>query len=687
MTLPPANEAQVKAEQKKVTKLLKQNRRREALAYLLDICRQGSVNELFEKILIEEFSLPYAGQRKACYAKNQRIFEAYPYFKPVLNQDLSGFDFLLLQCDEEYYKYQLTDKQSKRILFPHPRDSMETGTESGKVVFLKNYFHFKKIIRMEIENRAEDPDFPWVKIPFYLYYEEGAEALLPYLQLYDFSLLLKNERVVFLLTREELYDWFSNPQSVFPDIYPGLGEGDDIQKEISAFEEERNEEYRINLRKTHEYYAGLSKEYFLESLRSGKPRIIFFTSLMSTAAQYFIRDLAKACDRLQIPNHLIIEQDNILRVNTGVIFKLMNELHPDIFFIINDFRYQRPFIPLNMLYFNWAMDPYERMSYDSAEKTSDLDFILDLWISNKQSLLSRGHPEERIIEGPIIVPDAELYREYELSYEEQNEYGCDICLFSNVGNPGIGLESFLALIKEVPNYVAMEKLFTDAYEDLYRRFKNEDWIYSDEEYREFLDHYYKKFGLEIPENDREVLMDKFRGLVGWLIMRSLPVEWLHEKGYDMKLWGRDWISHPILSQYAQGVAENGEKLAKVIKAAKIVLGTSPGASVHPRVFETFLSGGFYLGLNIPVEHDYANIRKYMEEDKEIVFFSGKEDLYRKVDYYLENEAQRKEIIKNAQKKIKGEINYETLFPKVLEEVAQKLARQIEKEQENEVNQI
>jgi hypothetical protein len=175
-----------------VKKLLKQKYKKDALTYLLKLCQQESLAEKYEEILIEEFYLPYIKTRQACYAKNRQLFEEYPYFLPEFSREISELDFLLLQCDEEFYKYNFKTKQTEKILHPHPKDSMETGTKAGTVIFLKNYFHFKKIFKMEIGNREEEPSFPWMKTLLYLYYE-SIELLSPYLQCFDFSFLLKNE--------------------------------------------------------------------------------------------------------------------------------------------------------------------------------------------------------------------------------------------------------------------------------------------------------------------------------------------------------------------------------------------------------------------------------------------------------------------------------------------------------------
>ncbi len=84
-----------------------------------------------------------------------------------------------------------------------------------------------------------------------------------------------------------------------------------------------------------------------------------------------------------------------------------------------------------------------------------------------------------------------------------------------------------------------------------------------------------------------------------------------------------------------------------------------GMSTHPRVFETILSGSFYIGMKIPEEYDAANITHFLKEGEDIVFAYGKDDLYKKIDYYLEHEDERKRIVENRQEKNSGKTHLQS----------------------------
>ena len=86
-----------------------------------------------------------------------------------------------------------------------------------------------------------------------------------------------------------------------------------------------------------------------------------------------------------------------------------------------------------------------------------------------------------------------------------------------------------------------------------------------------------------------------------------------------------------------------------------------------------MSNCFYIGNNVPEEYDHTNIRKYLKENEEIVFFYNREDLYKKIDYYLQNENERKRIIKNAQRVICEKLTYKILMKNMLDKIQQRLS--------------
>ena len=117
------------------------------------------------------------------------------------------------------------------------------------------------------------------------------------------------------------------------------------------------------------------------------------------------------------------------------------------------------------------------------------------------------------------------------------------------------------------------------------------------------------------------------------------------------------------------MAANGPNLSRIISACKIIVGSNPNVTTHPRVFETLLSNSLYLAYRIPEEFDMANIRRYLAEGREVIFAHDRADLYRKVDYYLEHETERRKVVSRVAGKIVQGLTYKSLIKRVIGEVA------------------
>jgi len=110
--------------------------------------------------------------------------------------------------------------------------------------------------------------------------------------------------------------------------------------------------------------------------------------------------------------------------------------------------------------------------------------------------------------------------------------------------------------------------------------------------------------------------------------------------FNLGIWSWNIDNYDTtLKKFHRGVAY-GESLIKVFKSSKIVL------NIH-RDFEE--SGGNYRLFEIPacnafqIVDEKRDIGKYFKVEKEVVTFKDKDDLRRKVKYYLENPEEREQI--------------------------------------------
>lgn len=157
------------------------------------------------------------------------------------------------------------------------------------------------------------------------------------------------------------------------------------------------------------------------------------------------------------------------------------------------------------------------------------------------------------------------------------------------------------------------------------------------------------------------------------------IKYLKEIGIKVGLFGWGWNEHSDLSDIYGG-ALSQEDYAKVINQSKISLNfTKAGFSeevktkgnskqnhynMKGRFFEVALCKGFQL-----IE-EYPGIEQFFKNKKEVVLFNSREDLLKKVDYYLKHEKEREKIAGNSYKKtittFNREANLKEIFTKIFD---------------------
>lgn len=643
-----------------------------AVESLLECYRAGINKQEIESIILKDLYFPYQDQYKKNYTHNIELLREYPH---IYRSDYPDFDKLNYQfvcCSDTHFV--IYDRSKNNFTFDFDLNIKQDlrACTNNEVALLVDEFRIGNMLACEEKTRNPQP-YLWSRNPLYLYYRDFNDFV-ECLQLYNLEPLLASERIVFLFGMDELKQYCSDFQAVLPERLLNVQQNDDevVKYFLSHNDHMREERIRL-LRGIDDYYNNLDRGKLLENIQGGKPRILFITTRFSTALQYSTRDCALACEQLGISTHILIEKSNLHLHSDLSYFEVLHDFKPDIIFQIDHFRWERPQTPDNLVFVTWVQDPLPNVtSRESAARLKSLDFILNTYVTNIHFLLDYGYNQRAIIEGPIGA-NPYIYKNYSLSETEKEQYRSDICVFSNAGNPELGLNDVIQLIEGSPIAETLAKVFKSAYRDMYGAFYNGEIFYSLNDNIKFIKKYFDENLISAPQESIARIAEQWREQVAFRILRSVPLEWLHEKGYDIKLWGKEWTDHPVLSRYAQGVADNGETLSRIINASKIVLGTNPNISIHPRVFETILSNSFYLGYAIPEKQDWANIRKYLEEDEDIVFAYSREDLYKKIDYYLENEEARVKIFSNAQKKIMEHLTYEALMTRMLKELTDKLS--------------
>lgn len=648
----------------------------EALEKFIECHHIGYQVEKVEEIIFEAYYEPNIEDFKQKYEANKIALMKYIHISITEYPDFTDLHYRFIPYSD--FLFAVYDCKVRKFISNHynlrNQQHNFNGLNKDSIILFKD--EYSQYTLLTVLDKTSDPKpFLWQKAPVYLYYED-CDEFVQYLQVCDFPKILESERLVFLLGKNELKTAFLDPQLNFPQTAYNTQGQESFVSFLKSLLNKRNSNTSLYLKEADEYYNNLEREDLLEHINSGKIKIMFITTRFSTAIQYYIRDLAEACDRLSISNRTLIEKSNVHRVTEEAFIEFVSEYKPDIILIIGHFRWENSWKNENVIYITWIQDQLPHiMSKESPPKLKDLDFLLNTHVTARE-IFDIGYPEEKMIDLPVFA-NGYVYRSYDLTSSEKEKYSTDICIISNPGNPDKGLEIFLSYFRHAPYYNSLQVAIKSAYDETYRRLYHGEPMLTADQCNELLHRWFDEYRVDLSEDIMIQTANAYRYDVAAMIYRSIIVEWLHERGYKLKLWGNAWVKHPRLQQYAMGVAKNGETLSKILNASKISIGLNPLSSTHPRVFETILSNCLYMANNIPIEEDWADIRKFFIEGEEIVIFYGKEDLYEKIDYYLENEDRREKVIHTGKKKTFEKWNYEASIKRIMDHITKNIAKNID----------
>jgi spore maturation protein CgeB len=143
------------------------------------------------------------------------------------------------------------------------------------------------------------------------------------------------------------------------------------------------------------------------------------------------------------------------------------------------------------------------------------------------------------------------------------------------------------------------------------------------------------------------------------------IKFLKENKIDVKLFGWNWDKYPEFKNIYGGALES-DKMIETINQSKINLCFTKehhgkGNQLKGKVFESMACKTFVL---TEYCEDYL---EFFDEGKEIVMFKDKEDLLKKIKYYLKNEKQRERIVEAAYKKVTKEYGLNKMLKNFFEE--------------------
>ncbi len=651
----PEREGQILLEKAKLE--FRNQMDRAALLDFIVVYERTKEEELYELILEA-----YHGQNKEMleenYCNNLQYLENYPHYRGMCRDE--KFGIIPIWQDEEILIYVDTGNRSFQLCYRKPK---EAAKRQEKIVLAVNELWMEDIQTLE-GNFSINSQILDMEIPLYLVFDRVYWEL--FLQLYDIKDLLKKNRIVCLVGEQALKGYFKEPMVMFPDwIF-----GDDFHGRYQLMLKQAMKEIEIqneeNIKKIEGYYA-VSGDSILESIQKGKPRILFYTSHFTTAVQYHCRDCMQSAARLGCEVKMLKERDGIHRTFDGDLIQYIEGFKPDIIFCIDHFRFEYSVVPKEIIWVTWIQDPLRYiMDKDTPLKLTEKDFLINHFTTWKK-FKEIGYEEKSLIDAPIPA-NHYIYKPYLLT-EDEKIYECDICFVCHASD----VDTHIAQIMKNTSKEFREIVFI-VYKG-YQQFVYETGtiFYTEEKFAEYIGGVWDRcYNFSIHPDILRVLVQDMCEVFNNKVFRQTLVDWILDAGFtNIKLWGNGWTTEEKYKKYAMGPAENGETLSKIYQASKIVLGNNMGSTAPARVWESMLSGAFYMCNYIPEEADWTDIRKILEVDKDVVMYYNQEDLIQKLHYYLEHEEERKKMAKRGREVALEKMTYDVLMQKVLNEVSKR----------------
>lgn len=620
--------------------LFENGRYKEALKYFKKYLEEFEPKEEIINGIIDAYYKGNETEYIGNYKQNVEDLKNYEYYYGEDFVPYNKVTCLPLWFDDEHLYYL---ELNEKLIFCYTKDVQEVDNNNGYHIIF-NDIHFNISLQIEKDTFIDDICYKATKFrtPIYLIFDNS---------LFQCLLLNMKFNVLFIRNRIFIYNNINfylkdNINNLFKKkiIFYSYKEINDYLKYIQLIIKKINYANSILDKNNREIELYYKDNKYIQNIIKKNPKVLIITTEFSTILKYHSRYLNNALNRIGLETFYLEIKFN-KPINNLDIVDFINNFKPDIIITINWLRKDIINISDKIVFLTWLQDiPFLRNLKNSEIYLEKNDFILNHFITDKELYNLKNISSDRFIDAPICS-DEFTYKKYELTKEEKEKYSCDICLVAHNSD----IYEFVREKKEINliTGIILEKLLEESL--------NSNKIYfSKKEINEFLNLVLENFindctgSLEdlignfkyIINVIKEDIIDKFN----YTIIKVNIVDTLINAGFkNIKLWGREWSNIERFKPYAMGEAKNGEELSKIFQSSKIVLGCNNASSIQSRVFETFLSGGFFINCYIDPNEDISDIRKYFKEDEEMVFFRTKEDLINKVKYYLENDEERKRM--------------------------------------------
>ncbi len=406
-----------------------------------------------------------------------------------------------------------------------------------------------------------------------------------------------------------------------------------------------------------EYYRSPEFQHRLREIAEGRllPRVLVSTCRWTTFLQYCAKDFQKAFSQLGCETYYQIEEGDTQVLTNKLTWKTLVEFKPDVLFGVS---HARPsfLVPPELPVISFVQDrcgPILTLK-DLSVAISRRDLFVCMMEDFRRYLVCKNVPSDQTFVMPIPADEA-VFHPLPSDDPDVERFTVDVGFVKHCD--GWGDQAFNNFVRKyltATGHPEAEKVLIAAFTDLYRLTCREDGRRHYEQemmecVRTRLDGIFSLFGAD-PEYWIRQLVSAYLIEVFGNTWRYQFLEALDKAGIQIGLYGNGWNNHPRFKHLSRGPVKRQTDLKKVYNFSRINLNIHPTSTMHQRVTECALAGGFMINADHAPDKDWESVRPYFEPGREIIMFESADDLVDKCRYYLVHPEERRQIAENARQR-------------------------------------
>jgi spore maturation protein CgeB len=376
------------------------------------------------------------------------------------------------------------------------------------------------------------------------------------------------------------------------------------------------------------------------------PRVMIDTCRWTTFLKYCAADFDKAFRQIGCETRFLIEENDVQTMLPALVWRELDVFKPDVFFMVSHARPSISYLPSELPFICYMQDKCGPLLSLPSLKEHIRDHDLFVCMVNRfvEHLQEKGVGQNQIVVMPIPA-DEEMFYPLPEDHPQKEAFQTDISFVKHGGAEAETIfRQFLNERRNACRDANTRQLIEKIFSELYQRFCLNPEAGGDEPPMQ---------ALAAEQAPTGAAQEFRRTLSQWVTIFYLTaysaawryqfLEKMAEGGLSPMLYGNGWENNKRLSHLNRGPVDRNTQLNLVYNFSRINLSINQGITMHQRLSECGLAGGFMMVANHPEERDWLPAKRYFTPDKEIVLFDSSADLIEKCRYYLAHDQQRLDI--------------------------------------------